>query len=546
MSRLQTNAASISATPYRKTHQGTEYLIVPVVAIRQGVLNGEFVSGEEIGKYVDSWCGIPVTNGHPKQGGEFVSANKPDIVAVSPGRFYNAYFEDGGLKGEMWLDIGLAERIGGDALLALERFENGGATEVSTGYYRDLERKSGMWNGRRYNGIQHNIRPDHLAILLYEEGACNWQDGCGAPRVNQRRQPMGLVVNQEGGRVTVSLYPSEEDARRLALSGDGALPWEDLRLVLADFGAIEEQWGNQGDVLYVIGEYAGTMPVVAGTISGVARTYGEEQDTVVALFESSYLNDWRATLAYWLEGYGFYSSDSFTPYILLATLAKDAETPAVALDNPNYTFQQLALAWAESITLFDLQGEVRVVEATEPAANQRGGWIRGLLRRWGRSSDNGPTTQEEVMGEEQRRGTVTNGRPCPEQPQVNQADLAALVTNAVTEGLAALDIGAVVKAAVDERFAPYADTLTKIQSDAQATRDGLVQKLAANERVLFNADELAGMTLEQLQRLDKMAQAAPANYAGRNLRAHAGDDVETELAPPPLFAQAGNGNGKGE
>jgi len=165
-----------------------------MVAIREGVLNGELTLAEEVGRYEASWNGIPVPLGHPTDAqGNYVFANTPDIVSKSPGRFYNAHLVGDRLTGELWLDIELAKSLGGDALTALRKLEAGDPIEVSTGYFRDIEETVGEWNGVAYNGIQRNLRPDHVALLLHDVGACNWQMGCGCPRVNS---------NQSGGRMT--------------------------------------------------------------------------------------------------------------------------------------------------------------------------------------------------------------------------------------------------------------------------------------------------------------------------------------------------------
>ena len=68
-------------------------------------------------------------------------------------------------------------------IAALER---GDQVEVSTGYWADSEATSGVHQGRAYSAVQRHVRPDHLLLVpLGEKGACSWEDGCGAPRLNQ-------------------------------------------------------------------------------------------------------------------------------------------------------------------------------------------------------------------------------------------------------------------------------------------------------------------------------------------------------------------------
>ncbi len=177
---------------------GCEYLVVPVVAVRQGVLNGELVLAEEFGAIPESWNGIPVPLGHPMDRGVAISANQPEIVASSPGRFYHARLDGDRLCGEIWIDIAKATALGGEAQAALQRMQAGEPTEVSTAYWRDLEETPGVYNDEPYYGIARNLRPDHLALLLHEIGACNWEMGCGCPRINKGgKMPKTIQVNIE-------------------------------------------------------------------------------------------------------------------------------------------------------------------------------------------------------------------------------------------------------------------------------------------------------------------------------------------------------------
>lgn len=178
------------------TYDGKPYLIAPVVAIREGVLNDMLVLAEEFGKYPEAWNGRPVPLSHPKRNGEYVSANSPDIWAnETPGTLWNVALDGDRLKGEIWIDLEKAEKIGEPATDVVERLRAGDPIEVSTGYFADLEETAGTWNGKSYIGIARNIRPDHLALLPNEIGACSWEDGCGTPRVNKKGEGMEDALN---------------------------------------------------------------------------------------------------------------------------------------------------------------------------------------------------------------------------------------------------------------------------------------------------------------------------------------------------------------
>lgn len=191
----------------REVFEGVEHLVVPVVMIVDGVLNGALVTEAEYGKYVESWNSRPVPVLHPERDGIPVSAAQPDIIQKNTiGVLFNVHAESGKLKGEAWLNVEKAKRLGYEALLA--ELAAGAIIEVSTGYFSDAENKAGEFNGETYTEIHRNIRPDHLALLPGEIGACSVAEGCGT-RVNSEKgflmktktalttlaQALGLRVN---------------------------------------------------------------------------------------------------------------------------------------------------------------------------------------------------------------------------------------------------------------------------------------------------------------------------------------------------------------
>lgn len=174
-----------TAPTRRETRNGREFLVVPVVALREGVLNDELMLAEEFSHGFEAWNGRAVTIGHPELDGENVSANTPGMLdAIAVGQLFNTGIKGDIMISEMWIDLSKVPLVDGGAQ-AVKRFESATLTDVSTAYLRDLEEKPGTFKGEAHNGIQRNIKPDHLAILLDEEGACSIADGCGAPRINK-------------------------------------------------------------------------------------------------------------------------------------------------------------------------------------------------------------------------------------------------------------------------------------------------------------------------------------------------------------------------
>lgn len=187
--RLLRNIATLDiGLPIRQERfEGRPHLVAPVVALVEGVHVGSggalFYPRDEIAKYVEAWNGIPLPVFHPEEYGMNVSANTPEqIEERSVGRLFNVFFDPDGskLKGELWIDIGKAEKIS-PAVLSL--IQSGQHLEVSTALWSDSDNTPGEWMGEEFAVIARNFRPDHLALLPGGEGACSWADGCGV-RVN--------------------------------------------------------------------------------------------------------------------------------------------------------------------------------------------------------------------------------------------------------------------------------------------------------------------------------------------------------------------------
>lgn len=219
---LQSDASLVTT----QTMDGHDYLVAPVVAIRAGVLNGELVPAAEIEKSVILWNDAPLPINHPMLNGTEVSARSLDVIKDAVvGRLYNVHYEDGRLKGELWVDVEKAEALGGEALVILERLRGNEPLEVSTCYYADLEFVSGTFQGTEYNAIQHNLRPDHLALLPTGIGACSWVSGCGAPRTNAEEGSMTLRACLKEGESYEMRRDALEQAVKAAMIPEGSTGW---------------------------------------------------------------------------------------------------------------------------------------------------------------------------------------------------------------------------------------------------------------------------------------------------------------------------------
>jgi hypothetical protein len=181
----------------REVRNGREYLVAPLTLIVPGVLNGSkgplFYPPEEIRKDYSAWNGMPLVVYHPLVNGQHVSARHPQVWETQEvGRVFNALIDHyGKLKAEGWFDVEHTARVDNRVLASLR---SGIPIELSTGLYTDNDPapRGANWNGRPYSHIARNYRPDHLAILPDQVGACSVNDGCG------------VLVNRRGGKATLS------------------------------------------------------------------------------------------------------------------------------------------------------------------------------------------------------------------------------------------------------------------------------------------------------------------------------------------------------
>lgn len=213
----------------RTTYEGRPTLVVPVVMARSDVvMNGGIIPTEEMVPY--AWNGVPVTVGHPQASdGVSLPANDPKVLTDwSVGRIFGAVVSNGVLKAEAWIDIARANRVYAGLVRQLE---SGESMDVSTGYFCTPEQATGNVGGRPYSEVHRNLRPEHLALLPDEDGACNWDDGCGVRSNLKQRVTMkaseavAALRNAVDGIALVLRTNSKKNAR----GGD-----DDRRQIVAD------------------------------------------------------------------------------------------------------------------------------------------------------------------------------------------------------------------------------------------------------------------------------------------------------------------------
>lgn len=207
--RLHGNLLASEVT--RINYEGEPYVVVPVVMARDGVvMNGALT---EIAEFLpESWNGVPVTVGHPTSDGNFMSANTPEnLTKWHVGRIFNARIEDNALKAEAWINVARATEVAPELMAMISGGQN---MDVSTGYFCFDVEQNGVSQGESYEYVSRDIKPDHLALLPNEEGACSWEDGCGV-RANRGKASMKLKqrLNQAVGAILTAVGVKEGDSK---------------------------------------------------------------------------------------------------------------------------------------------------------------------------------------------------------------------------------------------------------------------------------------------------------------------------------------------
>lgn len=185
---METLTTNISGKTRYEMLEGRQMLVVPMIMITEGVHNGSsgriYYPSGELKKTPQVWDHKPVVVYHPTLNGKGISACSPSVLNTQKvGIILNTKFKKGKLHAEAWLDPDRLEVVDKRVLAAIEADE---MQELSTGLFTDNESGEGEWNGEEYDYVARNYRPDHLAILPDQIGACSKKDGAGFLRLNSQ------------------------------------------------------------------------------------------------------------------------------------------------------------------------------------------------------------------------------------------------------------------------------------------------------------------------------------------------------------------------
>ena len=195
------NAANVSK-------DGTTYTIRDVVgAVDDIVMNSRLYPADQLKAAAATLEGKPAPAGHPKNSaGQAISALNGEALASAWIGSYvrNARHE----AGRTMVDIVVNEaqaKAHPDGAKLVERLDaaiagtNTDPIHVSTGLMMDPIIANGESRGKKYSSIVTNIRYDHLAILLNEQGAATPEQGVGMflNSAGESEQVEEVVINTE-------------------------------------------------------------------------------------------------------------------------------------------------------------------------------------------------------------------------------------------------------------------------------------------------------------------------------------------------------------
>lgn len=168
----------------RVTRNGRTYLVAPMTLLVPGVLNGSegplYYPQEEIAAHPGQWNDVPIVVYHPTDPttNSPVSGRDPAVLdRVKVGRVYgDRVTKNGRRRAEGWFDEERTRAVDPRVWRALVE---GTPLELSTGLFTRNEPTGGTHNGKGYTAVARDYRPDHLAVLPDQVGACSIRDGCG-------------------------------------------------------------------------------------------------------------------------------------------------------------------------------------------------------------------------------------------------------------------------------------------------------------------------------------------------------------------------------
>lgn len=591
--RRLTVQTALTVQPQRLTVHNREFLTAPVVMLVEGVLNEGLVPASSL--VPDDWNGVALVVNHPTDSqGQPVSARSPDVLAsAGVGYVYRSRLGTGqrqgqqvaSLAGELWLDVAQATALGGEALQAMQMLETQQPLEVSTAFYSDADLTRGSFLGTPYSEVHYNLRPDHLALLPNTLGACNWQQGCGAPRLNCAQEDCACHL-EDGSMDDLSpsrwqafvamlrQFVTTEDAprvqvlsaaRRPTFSGTESTTWTapTFATYVAALGSGETRPATVGDAPAVL-----KRQIAGHTLLGdpAADTFGDLSFFPVVNPRTGKLNE--NALRAVLGGRGSQanipaaarqSAQTMARRLLNSEFDANLETNQTDTDLREALYGALAREMGVDVTPIFLDG----VDTANQTFTYRQG-ERLIQRSWAmqdgvlvlspnqhdvqRTTSYTPVTQQEkelsmppVTAMQARIDALianaASGWHETDRPMLERLDEATLIRleqqprQVSTEPPKAQTFEELMANAAPDVRESYGEALENITERKAAA----IKILMANPNCDFTEEELRAMTAKRLEKMVAMTGhqnplLAPASYAGRGFPVVNEDD---EPPPPP-------------
>lgn len=531
MTALHLIKAHVDGGVRTESFQGKDYLVVPVVALIEGVIQGmaaegpELALADEFGRFPGGWNYRPVVMSHPlDEEGNPISANSPSVLEkYAIGYIFNTRLSANGkaLLMDAWVDQSLAGNLNDDSKNTLKTLQAGDTIEVSTGYFAQMQKSSGEYEGEDYIAIQRNVVPDHLAFLPDGViGACSNEDGCGA-RLNIRAFSKSMKTSKDakshscgcgcGGKCGDKSMPETHESK----------PAEDLTAVQANPGK----------------SFAGIMSKIVKAFSAEGKpTKAFDINKLVAqsIPDGMMDNDVRELMRDALETNVPYS------YLIGFTNSK----VIYGQYNPmEYDYDTMQQSYTLEGTTVTLAGDAESVKLLTQIVVQSQDETGDASKISGNEAQNESADIESTDDQESNMTdkTVAQGGAAA---TAQASEVSAAPTAVQTEG-------------VEPKVPTFDDLLANASPEMRESieqgvrlhnerKASIVKNLLATNRCKFDEATLKGMSLNMLENLSELANVP--SYEGRSLPLSANTEGSSDSkvpAPPRLFA-VNNSDDNGE
>lgn len=555
-----------NGTPKTVTFEGREHLVVPVVALREGVFHAvnsktpEYVTPQFLSEVSRSFNGRPCVIAHPVRAGEHISANSPDVVDASAfGKTYNARVVDGRLMMDAYVDPERLKAL--NQLPLLEALKNGERIEVSVGAMVGMGNRAGTFNGKPYQASWIAGMGDHLAFLPGGRGACSVEAGCGA-----NRAASAYRVAEDGAFEPVAKPTKVEQSQSQSLK-------DRVKALMAAFRPMAPGDSPEAQAAEEAGElaYYSTMQTI---LAGVGDQYDQLEDLIDSLVDDEVENPTTTP--------GGEMAEERVETARLDTIKSLCQSMAQSL----MSIQSLSYAVCEP----DMPepGSPRYAKALRAAAGKRHSEkdLQMLQQVHDHSVNLGAECasmkaaeghpcgcQGESTMEKEAKAALVKALAANEHSQIKNtkvlealsddeltaldatvkaaatkatelkaaSDAAAAKTTQLQTENEQLKAAAAAPVAEDRLPADLRGLLSRARAAEDARKTELVTSLKAAQSA-YTEDELKAMTIEQLEKTAQLAKVAVGDFAGRGTpRVAAGNDGDQYKAPDSWAPKAAAG-----